>query len=52
MDANFSDTIEEFHIPHIAESKPSELGLMSIKELAGIAKEIGMKAVRKKLGLD
>lgn len=32
--------------------KPSELAAMSFGELAGIAKELAAKAIRKKLGLD
>jgi hypothetical protein len=32
--------------------KPSELAALSFAELAGIAKELAAKAIRKKLGLD
>jgi len=32
--------------------KPSELGALSMKKLAGLAGELAEKAIRKKLGLD
>jgi hypothetical protein len=31
---------------------PKEIGALSLKELAGIAKELAAKAIRRKLGLD